>query len=815
MTQTSPDLLVDQLTLEEQVALLSGEDFWSLPAIPRPGIGKMRVTDGPNGARGSGSLIGGVTAAAFPVGISIGATWDVDLAGRIGKALAEEVKSKGAHASLAPTVNIQRSVTNGRNFECYSEDPELTADLAVAMIAGLQGEGIAATVKHFAGNESEIERTTISSEVDERSLREIYLRPFEEAVKRAGVWGIMSSYNKVNGTYAAENHWLLTQVLRQDWGYDGIVMSDWFGSRTTAPTVNAGLDLEMPGPTRDRGPKLVAAVERGEVSREMVRERALNVLRWMARTGGLEATGDWQERADVRPDHSALIREAGAAGTVLLTNDGILPLTPGTGRIAVIGPNAKVAQIMGGGSSQLNPHYQVTPWEALVRTEGESRLTFAPGCTNHRWEPVLAGPIAVDYFDNDTLTGPAVHREVIDSALTFWIHPVAGGRVDAARFSARMTGTFTPEVDGRHVLGVHSAGLSRVFVDGTLVADAWTGWTKGRTFFEEGCDEVTGEVTLTAGHPHRIEIEFATKAPENLVVFGVRVGMSRPLGDAEIAEAAAAARQAETAVLFVGRSGEWDTEGSDLQGIALPGRQDDLIAAVCAANARTVVVLQTGGPVEMPWLSRTAAVLQAWYPGQECGNAIADVLYGRSDPGGRLPQTFPLRWQDNPTHSQDPEVYPGLDGRVRYEEGLMIGYRHYDRTGIVPLFPFGHGLSYTSFALSDVTVHPLDAGARVTVRVANTGRRRGSTVVQLYLGEAAAPVLRPIRELKGFAKVALDPGATTEVAIDLTARDFAWFDVTAQGWTVTGGTYTASVGFSASDIRAEVTLRQDRRQLPV
>jgi len=815
MTLPPIDQLVDLLTLEEQVSLLSGEDFWSLPAIPRLGIGKMRVTDGPNGARGAGSLVGGVTAAAFPVGISIGATWDVDLARRIGKALAEEVKSKGAQASLGPTVNIQRSVTNGRNFECYSEDPELTADLTVAMIGGLQGEGIAATVKHFAGNESEIERTTISSDVDERTLREIYLRPFEDAVKKARVWGIMSSYNKVNGIYAAENHWLLTEVLRRDWGYDGIVMSDWFGSRTTAPTVNAGLDLEMPGPTRDRGDKLVAAVDRGEVSRATVRERALNVLRWMARSGGLAASGDWQERADVRPEHGALIREAGAAGTVLLTNDGILPLTPGTARIAVIGPNAKVAQIMGGGSSQLNPHYQVTPWEALVETEGLPGLIFAPGCTNHRWEPVLAGPITVDYFANDSLSGPAVHREVIDSALTFWIHPVAGGRVDAARFSARMTGSFTPEVDGRHVLGVHSAGLSRVFVDGRLVADAWTGWTKGRTFFEEGCDEVTGEVMLTAGRAHRIEIEFATKAPENLVVFGVRVGISRPMGDAEIAEAAAAAQQADTAVLFVGRSGEWDTEGSDLQGIALPGRQDDLIAAVCAANPRTVVVLQTGGPVEMPWLAQAAAVLQAWYPGQEAGNAIADVLYGRSDPGGRLPQTFPARWQDNPTHSQDPEVYPGLDGRVRYEEGLMIGYRHYDRTGIVPLFPFGHGLSYTTFDLSDVTVRPLGDGVQVTARVTNTGSSLGSTVVQVYLGEASPPVPRPSRELKGFAKVALDPGASTEVAIDLSVRDFAWFDVKAQGWTITGGAYIAFVGFSAADIRAEVGIRQDPRQLPL
>ena len=258
--------LLALLTLEEQVSILSGEDFWSLPAIARLGIGKLRVTDGPNGARGGGSLIGGVKSAAFPVGICIGASWNVALAQEIGAALAQEVKSKGAHVSLSPTVNIQRSVTNGRNFECYSEDPVLTGKLAVGFIQGLQGEGISATIKHFAGNESEIQRTTMSSQIDERSLRETYLVPFEMAVKEGGTWGIMSSYNKLNGTYAAENHWLLTEVLRGDWGYDGLVMSDWFGSRSTAPTVNAGLDLEMPGPTRDRGAKLVAAVEAGEVA---------------------------------------------------------------------------------------------------------------------------------------------------------------------------------------------------------------------------------------------------------------------------------------------------------------------------------------------------------------------------------------------------------------------------------------------------------------------------------------------------------------------------------------------------------------------
>ena len=380
MTDPGIEKILDEMTLAEQVALLSGEDFWSLPAIPRLGIGKLRVTDGPNGARGGGSLIGGVKSASFPVGIALGATWDPALVREIGAALGEEAKSKGAHVLLGPTINIHRSVTNGRNFECFSEDPILTAELAVAYVEGLQAQGVAATPKHFAGNESEIQRTTINSEIDERSLREVYLLPFEAVVKRAAPWAIMSSYNKLNGTYTAEHRWLLTEVLRDEWGFDGLVMSDWFGSRSTAPTVNAGLDLEMPGPPRDRGAKLVAAVEAGEVSPATVRERARNVLRLMQRTGAFDAPVSITERADDRPAHRALIRRAGAAAAVLLKNDGVLPLDPGsTGRIAVIGPNAKVAQIMGGGSAQLNPHYRISPWEGSGGGAGRGTPGFCRG----------------------------------------------------------------------------------------------------------------------------------------------------------------------------------------------------------------------------------------------------------------------------------------------------------------------------------------------------------------------------------------------------------------------------------------------------
>ena len=813
------ETLVDRMTLEEQVSLLSGEDLWSTPAVPRLGIGKLRVTDGPNGARGGGSLIGGVKSAAFPVGIALGATWNVELVGEVGAALAEEVKSKGAHMSLAPTVNIHRSVANGRNFECYSEDPILTAELAVAYIRGLQQNGIAATIKHFAGNESEIERTTISSEIDERTLREVYLIPFEWAVKKAGTWGVMSSYNKLNGTYTSENEWLLTTVLRREWGYDGVVMSDWFGSHSTEQTVNAGLDLEMPGPTRDRGQKLVAAVNDGRVSRGTVRKRVLNMLRLMQRTGALDDLRVDEERADDRPAHRALIRRAGAEAAVLLRNEGVLPLAAGgRGKIAVIGPNAKVAQIMGGGSAQLNPHYRVSPWDGLAGALGEDRLVHAPGATNHRWEPLLTGTLNAQYFASPDLSGPVVHHQDHENGEIMWFAPPA--EVDPGAWSAHLTGAFTAAQSGTHRVGVTSVGLARVFVDGKLVADAWTRWSRGRTFFEEGCDEVVGTIELEAGKTYPVVIEFSKGRPKVLDFAALRVGIGYPLGDEAIAEAVAAARQAETAIVCIGRNGEWDTEGSDLLDIVLPGRQNELVAAVAAANPRTIVVLQTGGPVEMPWLGDVAAVLEAWYPGQEAGNAIADVLLGKAEPGGRLPQSFPARWNDNPTNSQDRQVYPGVDGKVRYEEGVFIGYRHYDRQGTAPLFPFGFGLGYTRFMLSDLSIDDgrFEADGRVTVSVSvtNSGDRAGSEVIQLYVGDDEASQPRPQKELKAFAKVHLGAGESRRVALELDDRAFAFYDAKAMHWMAEPGSFTLRVARSAADpgLTASVS-RTSRLMLPV
>ncbi len=810
--------LVEQMTLAEQVSLLSGEDIWSLPAIPRLGIHKLRVTDGPNGARGGGGLIGGVKSAAFPVGIALGATWNPELVREIGAALADEVKSKGAHVSLSPTVNIHRSVTNGRNFECYSEDPVLTALLSGAFIAGLQGQGVAATIKHFVGNESEIERTTVNSVIDERALREIYLYPFEHAVKVAGAWGIMSSYNQLNGAFTSENEWLLTQVLRKEWHYSGIVMSDWFGSHSTAPTVNAGLDIEMPGPPRDRGAKLVAAVRAGDVSAEMVRERALNVLRLMMRTGAIDDERPHEEHADDRPVHRALIRRAGAEASVLLKNDGLLPLDAAMLRkVAVIGPNAQVAQIMGGGSAQLNPHYAISPWQGLVSALGEDRLSFAPGATNHRWEPRLDQRYGVEYFNSPDLSGEVVHRDVQQGGEIFLFGVAAPGITDPQSWSVRYSTSFVPQATGEHRIGIVATGPARIKINGVVVADAWKNWKRGHTFFEEGCDEVVGAVYLEAGRSYSVEVEHSKRRARSLEFTGIRIGIGLPLGDKAIAAAAALARNSDVAIVCVGRNGEWDTEGSDLQDIRLPGRQDELVSAVAKANAHTIVVLQTGGPVEMPWLGEVAGVIQCWYPGQEAGHAIADVLMGHAEPGGRLPQSFPLRWNDNPVYSQDREIYPGLDGKVRYEEGVFVGYRHYDRQGIEPMFPFGFGLSYTRFELTDLAVDDsrfeVEGVVSVYVSVTNSGARAGSEVVQLYVGDEASSVPRPVKELKAFAKVALGAGETKRVKLTLSERDFAFYGVEARHWVVEPGVFTLMLGVSAGDIRLTAPVRRSNRVL--
>lgn len=804
--------ILNQMTLEEQVSLLAGADFWTTVPVERLGVPKIKVTDGPNGARGAGSLVAGVKAACFPVAIALGATWNPALVERMGVALAGQAKSKGASVLLAPTVNIHRSGLNGRNFECYSEDPLLTAALAVAYIQGVQSKGVAATIKHFVGNESEIERQTMSSDIDERSLRELYLLPFEQAVKKAGVMAVMSSYNRLNGTYTSEHEWLLTQVLRKEWGFDGIVMSDWFGSHSTAPTVNAGLDLEMPGPSRDRGEKLVEAVHKGEVKAETVREAARRILTLLERVGAFETAPDLTESSLDLPEDRALIRQIGAEGAVLLKNDGILPLAKTTlDSIAVLGPNAAEARVMGGGSAQIAAHYTVSPLQGIkAALSNANSVHHAAGCSNNRLIEVFASDMQVDYFKGRQLEGAPVHSETAAKGEFFWFD-LPSAELNPADFSARITARYVPSDSGEHVFGMTNAGIAKLYVDGELVVNGYDGWAPGDNYFGTANSEQRQSLKLEAGRSYTVTIEYCSPAAtaDGIHLTAIRFGVEKPLGDAAIEDAVAKAAACDVALLFVGREGQWDTEGLDLPDMRLPGRQEELIEKVAAVNANTVVVLQTGGPVEMPWLGKVKAVLQLWYPGQELGNAVADVLFGDAEPGGRLPQTFPKSLSDNSAITGNPLVYPGQDGHVRYDEGVFVGYRHHDTHGVEPLFPFGFGLGYTQFAWGEAkasTSVMSENGITVTVDVTNTGARKGSDVVQLYVRALGSSVSRPEKELRAFAKLELAAGETATATLKVTQRDLSFFDVDAKAFRSDESQYELVIAANAGDIRGRILI---------
>jgi beta-glucosidase len=805
--------LLKDMTLEEKVSLLAGANFWETVAIPRLGIPSIKVSDGPNGARGSGSLAGSkTTAACFPVGVALASSWDTDLITEVGVALGQEAKTKGAQMLLAPTVNIHRSPLNGRNFECYSEDPYLTARMAVGYITGLQSQKVGATVKHFVCNDSEFQRNTISSDLDERTLREIYLPPFLAAVQDAKTWGVMSSYNKINGVHADGNAVLLNDILKTEWGFTGIVMSDWTGTNSTVDAANNGLDLEMPGPAKWRGEKLLEVVRSGEVKQEAIDEAARRMLRVIQRVGAFEHPHTEPEQAVDRPEHRALIRRAATESTVLLKNaNHILPLEQSALKsIAVIGPNAKTAQIMGGGSAQVSAHYIVTPFDGLKNAVGDGvNLGYEIGCTNHkllpRLEPKLVKPdggdhgFKLEYYNNHDLSGAAAYSEIVGGSEQMIMGEVAPG-VDLTAFSARMTTSFTPEQSGTHHFSLMSVGKVRLFVNDAELIDNWMTQTKGESYFGFGTTEVQAGIEMKAGQTYRLRLEYNNQDVPFFAAF--RLGYLPPVAEDAIERAAKLAAQSDIALVFVGTNGDWESEGHDRADLELPGEQAALIERVAAANPNTVVVLQTGSPITMPWLEKVAGVIQAWFPGQECGNAIADVLFGAVNPSGKLTQTYPLRLQDNPAFIN----YPGENGHVRYGEGIFVGYRYYDKKDVAPLFPFGFGLSYSSFSYKNLRLSTdvLEPNQRlsVSVDVTNTGKYSGQEIVQLYVHDVECSVSRPPKELKGFAKVLLEPGETKTVTLHLEREALAYWDDVQHTWVAEAGEFEVLIGSSSQDIQA-------------
>jgi beta-glucosidase len=786
--------LLADLTTEEKAALMTGRGIWDTNPVERLGIPALKVTDGPNGARGAGLLGTGTPALCIPCGSALGATWDRGLVEELGAALAAETRARACHVLLAPTVNIHRTPLGGRNFECYSEDPVLTGRTAAAFIRGVQGGGVATTIKHFVANDSEFERNSIDSVVPDRTLREIYLRPFEIAVSESAPWGLMGSYNRVNGTFACENRWLLTDVLRDEWGFDGIVVTDWFAAKSTATMAGSGLDLEMPGAGRFYGPALVAAVEAGEVDEALLDEAARRLLTLLERTGAFDDPLDRPEVELDEPSHRALARRASAASMVLFRNeplgdDPVLPFDATSIRtLAVIGPNAADAMLMGGGSAALVPQHATSPLEAIAARLGEScEVRHEPGARTERTtRPVrrrqLTGAdgapgFTVEYFDGTTWEGEP--------------RRVAAGRdgrlltTDGSPFSFRAVARLSPEVTGEHTLTLVQAGRARVLVDGEVVLDGIADPPpSGEAFFGMGSIELEASLSLVDGEPVDLVVEYTSE--HSSFMHGVQVGLRTPEVDDLMDRAVALAADADAVVLVVGTNDDWETEGRDRESMDLPGAQPELIRRVCAANPRTAVVVNAGSVVTMDWADRAPAVLQSWFGGQEMGDALVDVLFGDAEPGGRLPTTVPHRLRDTPAFTS----YPGEAGRVHYGEGIFVGYRWYEARDIDVAYPFGHGLGYTTFSwegarLSEVpSAAGLADGATVTatVTLTNTGDRPGSEVVQCYVAHLDPVVARPPQELRGFAKVHLEPGGSAEVSIELDHRAFAYWDPADPGY---------------------------------
>ena len=797
------DELLQKMTIEEKISMLAGADLWHSVAVPRLGVPQFRVTDGPNGARGSQGNMG-PSSVATPVGIALGATWNPDLVEKVGNVLADELKAKGAHILLAPTVNIHRTPIAGRNFECYSEDPFLSGMLASAYINGIQSKGVGACIKHFVANDQEYERFSISSEVDERTLREIYLEPFRIAIRNSNPWSVMSSYNRVNGTYAAENNHTLLEILKGEWKYEGIVMSDWFGTYDK-DIPNSGLDLEMPGTARWMSEEHVKrALDDGPLTEEMLDDKVKRLLKVLDKAGLFANPELHPERAENKPQHRRIIREAAREAIVLLKNNGTLPLKK-VKSIAVIGPNAQSAQILGGGSSSVTPHYAVSPFEGIKNRAGDKiKVQTAPGCFIYKTLPAPAPEtlttkdgrrgLTVTLFNGTELAGEPAYKEVTTRVQYGWFENTVPN-VDQESFSLRLEGFFTPQESGTHTLGLSAVGWGKLYLDDTLVID--------HTSDSDMAKQLTANLKLEGGKAYPVKVEYYWKG--NPRWRSVAFGHQPPHAKDMIAEAVKLAKNSDVVVLVAGLTGEWESEGFDRVDMKLPGAQNELIERVAKANKNTIVVLNVGSPVEMPWIDKVPAVLQLWYNSQEQGNALADILFGDVNPSGKLPTTFPVRLEDNPAYIN----YPGENSKVRYGEGIFVGYRYYDKKKLKPLFPFGHGLSYTTFEyknlrLSARSLTPNEL-LKVRVDVTNTGKVAGKDVVQLYVRDVKSSVARPEKELKAFAKVELAPKQTKTVTFTLDREAFWFFDVATNTWTTEPGDFEILVGASSRDIRLTET----------
>lgn len=774
--------LLSKMTLDEKIAMLHGAPdpqgiagAGYVPGIPRLGVPPLRLSDGPAGVRTK------ERATALPAPVMLASTFDPLLAQQYGQVMGHELRVRGQDVLLAPMVNIVRVPYGGRNFETLGEDPFLASRIVEAQVRGIQGEGAIATIKHYAENNQENQRTSVDVRVDERTLHEIELQPFEAAV-RAGAGAVMAAYNKVNGAYSAENPVLLTNVLRTQWGFQGFVMSDWFATHSAAPALLAGLDLEMPNDAQFR--TLPQAVASEQVSVAAIDVAVRRILTQMDRAGLLSGAAPARPQLEVERD-ARVARDVALAGAVLLRNErNVLPLSGADlASLAVIGPTARIPLVGGGGSARVEPLRTRSLVDALQQRPG-ARVVYETG------------------IDLDGATIPA-------SALGLQA-PIdeIGPRALPAGSTRTWTGTLRIASAGNYEFKLQSdRGQATLEIDGTvLIQPRRPGLTFDVTLGDFGgvfrpslIDTIDGlqnaSVTrhLEAGrHTIAVTATAGMNGPQQIRLAWVTPQLRRQRIDAAVA----AARRARAVLVVAYNEG---TEGHDRGSLSLPFDQDGLIAAVAAVNPRTIVLLNSGDPVTMPWVDRVGTILQTWYPGQEGADADVALLAGDASPGGKLPVTFPRQEADTPVH--DPSRYPGANGREDYAEGLLVGYRWYDEKKIAPLFPFGHGLSYTTFGYSGLGIRPRGNGYYVTFTVQNTGQRAGSEVAQVYVGAPQhSSVPMPPQALAGFARVALAPGERRALTVTIDDRSLSYWSEATHSW-VRVTDRPVYVGSSSRDIR--------------
>ncbi|KAI6086808.1 glycoside hydrolase family 3 protein [Hypoxylon rubiginosum] len=811
MADINVEEVLKKLSMSDKVDLLAGIDFWHTKSLPQHGIPSLRLSDGPNGVRGT-KFFNGVKAACFPCGTGLGATFNQELLEEAGKKMGEEAKIKGAHVILGPTINMQRGPLGGRGFESLGEDPFLAGLGAAAIVRGIQSTGIQATIKHFVCNDHEHKRNAVQAIITERALREIYALPFQLVVRDSNPGSFMTGYNGVNGTYCSENPKLLDQMLRGEWGWDGMIMSDWYGTYTTTEAALAGLDLEMPGPPRFRGEPLKFNVSTDKVRTHILNQRVKAMLEFIKKCAASGVKENAPEAAADTPETAELLRRIGNEGIVLMKNEkSVLPLKKDK-KTVVIGPNAKVSTYHGGGSASLAAYYAVTPFDGI-----SSKLSSPPDYTigqySHKLLPLLGystksangelGMTMKVYTEGPDVTDrkPVDQLELLKTEML--LIDYENPKVKSPLWYATLEGSLVADEDATWEFGVIVSGTANLYINGELIVDNSQKQTLGEAFFGSATVEEKGFYKLEKGKTYDFKVTFGSSPTSKLGGGAVllnggalRIGGCKVIDPkAEIARAVELARDADQVIVCAGLNAEWETEGNDRVDMSLPPGLDDLITAVAKANPNTAVVMQSGTPVEMPWIKDVSALIHAWYGGNETGNTIADILFGDVNPSGKLSLSFPVRVQHNPAFLN----YRTEGGRVIYGEDIYIGYRYYEFVDREVLFPFGHGLSYTTFTFSDLSVADKDGELTVSLKVKNTGSVKGAEVAQVYVApKQKAKVNRPVKELKGFAKVELAPGETKSVTVKVATRYAAgYWDEECDQWCVEQGEYEIIVSDSS------------------